>query len=130
MFQFKGNSISLFLFSILLSDLPQPVVTIESMGSRTAGEEYQLICTVEVVEGLVVQPTVAWLDPPNQPASQPNIAVGTAQWEGVSTTLALTFNPLRTSHMGQYTCQAIVNIQEVFIDVMGMQTVDVVVASK
>ena len=100
------------------------------MGSRTAGEEYQLICTVEVVEGLVVQPTVAWLDPPNQPASQPNIAVGTAQWHGVNTTLTLTFNPLRTSHMGQYTCQAIVNIQEVFVDVMGMQTIDVVVASK
>ena len=107
------------------------MVTIESMGSETAGEEYQLICTVEVVEGLVVQPAVAWLDPTDQPASKPNITVGTAQRNGINTTLlALTFNPLRTSHMGQYTCQAIVNIQEVFIDVMGMQTFDVVVASK
>ena len=100
------------------------------MGNETAGEEYQLICTVEVVEGLVVQPTVSWLDPTNQPASQPNITVGTAQRNGVNTTLTLTFTPLRTSHMGQYTCQAIVNIQEVFIDVMGMQTFGVVVASK
>ena len=129
-FQFKSNYIGLF-FSLFFSDLPQPVVTIESMGSGTAGEEYQLICTVEVVEGLVVQPTVAWLDPTNQPANQPNIAVGTAQRNGVSTTLlTLTFTPLRTSHMGQYTCQAIVNFTEVFIDVMGMQTFDVVVASK
>ena len=106
------------------------MVTIESMGSETAGEEYQLICTVEVVEGLVVQPTVAWLDPTNQPASKQSIAEGTAQRDGVSTTLTLTFTPLRTSHMGQYTCQAIVNIQEVVIDVMGTQTFDVVVASK
>ena len=107
------------------------MVIIESMGSRTAGEEYQLICTVEVVEELVVQPTVAWLDPTDQPVSQPNITVGIAQRNGVNTTLlALTFNPLRTSHMGQYTCQAIVNVQEVSTDVMGMQTFDVVVASK
>ena len=106
------------------------MVTIESMGSRTTGEEYHLICTVEVVEGLVVQPIVAWLDPTNQPVSQPNIAVGTAQRDGVNTTLTLTFTPLHTSHMGQYTCQAIVTIQEVSIDVMDMQTFDVVVASK
>ena len=130
MFQFTSNYIILFLFCIFLSDVPSPMVTIESMGSRTAGEDYELICTVEVVEGLVVQPTVAWLDPTNQTASQPNITVGTAQRNGVNTTLTLTFNLLRTSHMGQYTCQAIINIQEVFIDVIGMQTFDVVVASK
>ena len=106
------------------------MATIESMGAGTAGEEYQLICTVEVVEGLVVQPTVAWLDPTNQTASQSNITVGTAQRNGVNTILTLTFTPLRTSHMGQYTCQAIVNIQEVSIDVMGMQTFDIIVASK
>ena len=101
------------------------------MGSGTAGEEYQLICTAEVVEELVVQPTVSWLDPTNQPASQPNIAVVTAQRNGVSTTLlTLTFTPLRTSHMGRYTCRAIVNIQEVSIDVTGMQTFNIIVASK
>ena len=107
------------------------MVTIESMGSRTAGDEYELICTVVVVEGLVVQPTVTWIYPTNDPMNQLNITVGTAQPNGVSTTLTLTFNPLRTSHMGRYTCQANVNIPVVsIIDVKGNETADVIVESK
>ena len=100
------------------------------MGSETAGEEYQLICTVVVVEGLVVQPTVTWIYPTNDPMNELNITVGSAQRNGVSTTLTLIFNPLRTSHRGRYTCQAGVGIPEVSIDVMGNQTFDVIVESK
>lgn len=41
--------------------LPPPVVTTSSYGSLVAGSVYSLVCTVNVVEGLVVVPDVVWM---------------------------------------------------------------------
>ena len=102
----------------LSSDLPRPLVMIrESMGSDIAGQEYQLVCSVEVVEGLIVAPDVMWLDRNNVPVNQQDITVGEPENIGNITTLTLTFNPLRTSHVEQYTCQANVIISEVAVNV-------------
>ena len=110
-----ANSLSL---PSLSSDLPRPLVMIsESMGSNIAGQEYQLLCTVEVVEGLTFPPDVMWLDRNNVPINQQDIAVGEPENIGNISTLTLTFNPLRTSHAEQYTCQANVIISEVAINV-------------
>ena len=87
------------------------------MGSDTAGQVYQLLCTVEVVEGLTVAPDVMWLDRTNVPVNQQDITVGERENMGNITNLTLTFNPLRTSHAGPYTCRASVTIAEVSINV-------------
>ena len=68
---------------------------------------YTLTCTVTVVENLVAQPTVEWLDSNNNTVSGSDITVGSVMSSGNGMfTLTLEFNPLHTSHGGQYTCRA------------------------
>ena len=79
-------------------------VTITSSGVPTSGETYKLICTVEAN----VPPTVQWLYSSNgsRVTNGSDITVGTLRTTGSTTTLTLSFNPLHTSHGGQYTCQS------------------------
>ena len=44
----------------LCTALPLPAVTASS-GSSIAGSVYSLVCTVKVVDGLVVVPDVVWM---------------------------------------------------------------------
>ena len=108
------------------------MVTIEAEtpGTPLAGDSYTLTCTVEVVEGLV--PVVQWLDPfSNTIVSGGDFTVGDPTIDGTTTTLTLTFNPLRTSHGGEYTCRATVTVEEVSIsDVTGEDTFTVTLQSK
>ena len=58
--------------------LPAPVVAIDTTGDSVAGSMYTLTCTVTVVENLVAQPTVEWLDSDNTAImSGSDITVGT-----------------------------------------------------
>ena len=76
-------------------------------GSSVAGDEYTLTCTVtELIDGLTNMPTLEWLDSVNNPVSGGGITVGDMNSNDTSATLTLTFNPLRTSHGGEYTCRA------------------------
>ena len=79
-------------------------VTITSSGAPISGETYSLTCTVEAN----VPPTVQWLYSSNGTAvtNESNITVGTERTTNYTTILTLSFNPLHTSHGGQYTCQS------------------------
>ena len=69
-------------------------VTITASGISTAGEEYTLTCSVDV---------------PGTPSIQWQYSNGSVVTSGDGITVSagvLTFNPLRTSHGGQYPCQA------------------------
>ena len=80
-------------------------ITITRSGAPISGETYNLTCTVEAN----VQPTVQWLYSSNGTAvvtNESGITVGTQKNTGSTTTLTLSFNPLSTSHGGQYTCQS------------------------
>ena len=59
-----------------------------------------------MVEGLVVDPNVVWLDSNGMTVSGLDIAVGRPSIEGSVVTRNLTFSILHTSHGGEYTCRA------------------------
>ena len=90
--------------------LVAPIVMITSEGDPTAGNTYTLVCRVSVVEGLVVDPNVVWLDSNGTTVSGVNITVGGPSFEGSVVTHNLTFSILHTSHGGEYTCQASISV--------------------
>ena len=69
-------------------------VTITDSGISTAGQMYTLTCSV-IVPGT---PSIQW-----QYSNGSDVTTG----DGITVSAGvLTFNPLRTSHGGEYTCQA------------------------
>ena len=89
--------------------MPRPAITVSvnSEGSDTAGESYVLTCIVmEEIVGLTNMPSLQWLDPSDQVvADGEGITVGQIQRTDTTAMLVLTFDPVRTSHGGEYTCQ-------------------------
>ena len=83
-------------------------ITIMTSGVPFSGETYNLTCTVESN----VPPTVQWMYSSSDTAvnNGSNITVGTQRTTGSTTTLTLSFNPLHTSHGGQYICQSTTDI--------------------
>ena len=96
------------MYAQFLIDLPAPMVAIATTGNSVAGSMYTLTCTVTVVENLVAQPTVEWLYSNNTVVMNgSDITVGSVMSSGSSMfALTLEFNPLHTSHGGQYICRA------------------------
>ena len=93
--------------------LVAPIVMVTSEGDPTAGNAYTLVCHVIVIEGLVVDPTVVWLDSNRATVSGVNISVGGPSIEGNVVTHNLTFSPLHTSHGGEYTCRASISVSSI-----------------
>ena len=86
-------------------------------GDPTAGQEFTLTCTATVVVGGVTgTPSYQW--------AGPGVGMGGVTGENTQT---LTFNPLRVSHRGEYTCMATL-IEDPDSTVSAVHTV--VVASK
>ena len=90
---------------------------ITSEGDPTAGNAYALVCQVSVVEGLVVDPnpSVVWLDSTGRTVGGLNITAGRTSIEGSVVTRNLTFNFLRTSNGGEYTCRASISVSSISI---------------
>ena len=104
------------LFS--LSVLPAPNVTISFSGNSTAGQSYSINCSATVVPGLVVEPQLE-IDFSNLTLASDNSSVGH------------TFSPLKTSHGGQYTCTATINIPQSGITTLNQSaTWNITVASE
>ena len=69
-------------------------VTITDSGISTSGQMYTLTCSIDVPG----TPSIQW-----QYSNGSNVTTG----DGITVSVGvLTFNPLRTSHGGEYTCQA------------------------
>ena len=118
--------------SLTIEALPVPEVAIHSTGNTTAGEVYTLSCSATVVENLVVVPTIQW-EYSNGSAVDggSTFTLSAMVVSGNTTTRNLTFSPLRTSHGGEYTCRAIINIPSISITgLSNSQSTDVVVQSK
>ena len=97
-------------------DLVAPAVIITSGGDPTAGNTYILVCRVSVVEGLVVDLDVVWLDSNGMTVSGLDVTVGRPNIEGSVVTRNLTFSPLHTSHGGEYTCRASISVSKISIE--------------
>ena len=84
-----------------------------------AGQRYSLICSVQAVQYLVVEPNITWS---RQGGGTPlNFSSGSSLW--------LSFNILRTSQSGLYTCRATVNIFDI-VSAMAEKRATVAVESK
>ena len=107
-------------------------MAIHGTGNSTAGEVYTLNCTATVVENLVVVPTIQW-EYSNGSAVEggSTSTLSDMVTSGNTTTHNLTFSPLQTSHGGEYTCRAIINIPSISISGLNSsKSTDVVVQSK
>ena len=107
-----------------LTALPAPQVTITQSGSSTAGSPYTLICTVMVVNGLVVFPQVMWLK------NGTSVVGGSVTFGMVTantTTLTLQFNPLYTSDGGQYSCITNISIPVISITTTNTSVMNIIV---
>ena len=94
----------------------------------TAGDPLNLTCTVSVVENLVQPPSVTWTGPG---VGQTDVEEIGPMVSGAVTTLTLSFNPLRTSHGGQYTCRAVLDIPTAGVSQLDNYSVlNIVVQSK
>ena len=102
-------------------------ITPNGGGDTVAGDHYTLTCTVTVPEssGLSGALTVVWTGDERKTG----VTEGTPDTSGRNTTLTLTFNPLRDSQDGNYTCMATFSCQDVTdqtasvvrnLDVVGM----------
>ena len=105
------------------------MIDIHSSGASTAGQTHTLTCTAIVIENLVVEPTLEWLDTDRHVVGGDDITVGSPVTMGTNTTLTLTFSPLHTSHGGRYTCRASINIPAISLS-NSNEVSDVVVQSK
>ena len=83
---------------------PLLIGIVEDQTPANAGVEYQLMCEVEAVEGLVYTPQLEWNNAHGNLTSVDSVTIGSQESIGNTTRLSLTFNPLNTSHGGSYTC--------------------------
>eukprot|EP00731_Ephydatia_muelleri_P018727 Em0011g767a len=119
-----GASNALANISLNVQALPPPVVTASSYGSTIAGSVYSLVCTVKVIDGLVVVPDVMWMKDGRVIVNGTNTTL-TRTVSGGNSTLYLTFNPLLTSHGGQYICVAAISVPQLSLSVTNSSTVTV-----
>ena len=96
---------------------------IMATGIARSGEEFNITCTVEVIDRLIVTPTIVWIkDSVNtsfvyddlNTISVPSVL------SNISDTiysLSLFFSSLNTSDAGQLTCQATITVNEINVTV-------------
>ena len=117
-------------------DLPSPVVNIMTSGKAVPGEEYLLNCTVEVIDRLIVIPTIVWIkDSVNtslvsddlKSISVPSVLSNISD---TMYSLSLFFSSLNTSDAGQYTCQATITVNETNVTTANASIQDVILQSK
>ena len=112
-------------------DLGQPLVTVRSEGSSTAGESLTVECIVETVVGVRSEDiSIQWMGPDGSEPSGYNIKIGELTTEGIMTTGRLVFSPLHTSDRGQYTCTGRIRADSVEVDVSNSSSMTIDVTSK
>ena len=97
----------LFLPHVVM--LPPPIVSPTQGISVEAGGQDTIICTALFDEYLVERPTLEWEFP--QGSSTADTTMGDQLGVRGTTNRTLTFNRIRTSQAGVYTCRATIDIQ-------------------
>ena len=102
-------------------------VTITENTSGTAGLEFTVTCSVTAVEYLIVQLTFQWS---GGSVGSSGVTESDTTLSGSVSARTLTFNPLRTSHGGEYTCQVKASISSISVTWTGSEGRAVIVQSK
>lgn len=80
------------------------IASVARSGIAKAGTMYRLNCTVsKIIDGLINSPTATWTIG-GMAVSNSNSLTVSATVDDVLASSILTFDPLRTSHEGIYTC--------------------------
>ena len=101
------------------------MVVTEQTNTSVAGDLYILTCIFNYAEELIIagQPSIEWITP-NTIAGDSDISLGVVVAVGSNTyARTLQFNPLQTSHGGQYTCQVSVTVSGEPMTVSAQETV-------
>ena len=116
------------IVSFFLVELPPPTVTVISDNTSTAGQMHSLTCIATTKDFVVNLPILEWIQPTMDVGA--DIALNEQINGTVSANRSLTFNPLKTSNGGRYTCRARIDISLVGImNRSDSSTVDVRVKS-
>ncbi len=110
-------------------ELPSPEISVLSAPISEAGQSVSLSCIVTVVENLIVNPHIEWMKVGSSTINDQNSTEMNTVVSGTVSTLNVSFDPLLTSHAGQYQCRASVNISVVPV-VFNNITTSLYVASK
>ena len=102
------NILNVCLYYAILSHITVPpdaiIATVSSSGTARAGMVYSLTCTVtKTVDGLINSPTATWTTGGVAVTNGNGITVSTMSADA-SKMAMLTFDLLRTSHDGRYSC--------------------------
>ena len=97
-------------------------------GNPTAGELVTYKCHVSIVENITGVLSVVWIAPNGDIISSGNSTIESYSTAN-ATTLDLMFNPLLTSHSGQYKCQGLLTSQQLNNPSNAVVTQDVIVQS-
>ena len=106
-----------------------PSVVISSFGVSTAGETHSLTCNVSLAQDLRESPVIEWVGPEG-PIEDGAVEGVTLSSSFPSTTMTLTFDPLRTSHGGVYWCRASVVDPEASLSINANSSYTVTAQSK
>ena len=106
-----------------------PSVVTSSSSPSAAGETHSLTCDVTLAQDLRESPVIEWVGPEG-PIEDGAVEGVTLSSSSPSTTMTLTFNPLRTSHGGVYWCRASVVDSEASLSISANSSYTVTTQSK
>lgn len=115
---------------IVLVPIDDVQVTSMTEGEAIAGQQYRLFCTVTFPLGLTNPITVQWYDSNGVVSSGNGITVGGVLMSATNITSSITFNPLRTSHGGQFSCRATITSSAPPYSLTRSVDIDILVAGK
>ena len=121
--------VSQFFFFLLVP--PNAITaTISESGTARAGMTYSLTCTVsKTVDGLINSPTATWTTGGVAVTNGNGITVSTMATSETAISI-LTFDPLRASHNGQYSCDGTLTSQALDKTLTPSMTMELGVQSK
>ncbi len=110
--------------------MPPPVISVVSAPISEAGQSVSLTCTVTVIENVIVNPHIELIKVGGSTiTNSQNTSVINTEVSGSVSTLNVSFDPLLTSHAGQYQCRASIDISDV-LSVSSNTTTSLYIASK
>ena len=111
-------------------------MNIITTGIARPDEEYNITCIVEVIDRLIVTPTIVWIkDSVNTSlvSDDLNTISVPSVLSNISDTmysLPLFFSSLNTSDAGQYTCQATITVNEINVTRANTDVLELILQSK